>query len=89
MQRVERLQWSFELEAAGDHYVTLFDPVSFGARAYRFAGLVKADLAASYAISDARWRVYGVFENLLDRARFVQGFRVPGRTGRAGLEVAF
>jgi iron complex outermembrane receptor protein len=89
MQRVERLQWSFELEAAGDHYVTLFDPVSFGARAYRFAGLVKADLAASYAISDARWRVYGVFENLLDRAHFVQGFRVPGRTGRAGLEVAF
>lgn len=49
-QRVGALQVSFELEASGDHYVTLFDPVSFGSRAYRFAGLTKGDVAASYRL---------------------------------------
>jgi vitamin B12 transporter len=90
-QRGGQLQVSFELEAAGDHYVTLFDPVSFGARAYRFEGLVKADLAATYTLSRglAGVRVFGSLDNLFDRAYFVQGFRAPGRVGRGGLAVTF
>ena len=90
-QRVGQLQVSFELEAAGDHYVTLFDPVSFEARAYRFEGLVKADLAATYTLSRglAGVRVFGSLDNLFDRAYFVQGFRAPGRVGRGGLAVTF
>lgn len=91
VQRAGPVQLSFELEAAGDHYVTLFDPVSFASRAYRFDGLVKVDLAASYTLSQraARIRLFGTLDNLFDRAYFVQGFRAPGRGGRGGLAVTF
>jgi vitamin B12 transporter len=83
------LQLSFEIEAAGDHYVTLFDPVSFASRAYRFAGVTRGDLAASYRIPIGRtvFRVFGTVENVFDRIYFVQGFRTAGRTARAGLMV--
>jgi outer membrane receptor protein involved in Fe transport len=81
------VQFSFQVEAAGDHYVTLFDPVSFGSRAYQFDGVIKADLAASYTVPmrRVRLRLSGIVENLFDREYFVQGFRVPRRTGRVSL----
>jgi vitamin B12 transporter len=86
-----RLQLSFELEAVGDHYVTLFDPVSFGSRAYRFAAVTKGDVAGTYRIPIRRAgiRLFGTVENVFDRHYFVQGFRVAGRTGRGGLAVSF
>jgi vitamin B12 transporter len=82
---------SFELEAAGAHYVTLFDPVSFGSRAYRFAGITKGDIAGSYRIPIRRAgiRLFGTVENVFDRSYFVQGFRTARRTGRGGLAVTF
>jgi vitamin B12 transporter len=85
------LQLSFEIEAAGDHYATLFDPVSFASRAYRFAAVTKGDLAAGYRIPVGRTalRVFATVENVFDRTYFVQGFRTAGRTGRAGLMVTF
>jgi vitamin B12 transporter len=85
------LQLSFELEAAGDHYVTLFDPVSFGSRAYRFTGVTKGDLSGSYRIPirPVGIRLVGTVENVFDRDYFVQGFRTAGRTARGGLAVAF
>ena len=91
IQRLGGLQMSFELEAAGDHYVTLFDPVSFGSRAYRFAGLAKGDLAASYRLPLGRAgaRLFGTVENVFDRRYFVQGFRAAGRIARGGLAVTF
>jgi len=84
------LQLSFEIEGTGDHYLTLFDPVSFASRAYRFAGVTKADLAASYRIPAGRTvlRVFGTVENVSDRHYFVQGFQTAGRTARAGVMVA-
>jgi vitamin B12 transporter len=92
IQRVRQaVQLSFELESADDHYLTLFDPVSFGSRAYRFAGTIKADLAASYAfrMRRAHIRLTAVVDNLFDREYFVQGFRTPRRTGRAGFSLFF
>ena len=88
-QRWGALLVSFEVEAAGDHYVALFDPISFGSRAYRFTGLTKGDLAASYRVPLGRvgMRVFGTVENLFDRSYFVQGFRAPRRTARGGLAV--
>ena len=90
-QRVDRVQLAFEVHAAGDHFVTLFDPVSFGSRAYRFHGTAKADLSAHYDLSRGRVnaRLFATVENLLDRTYFVQGFPVPGRIGRGGLAVRF
>jgi vitamin B12 transporter len=93
VQRIARdLQLSFELEAAGDHYVTLFDPVSFGSRAYGFDGIVKADVAAIFWLTlkqRTRLQLHGTVENVFDRLQFVQGFRTPGRTARAGATVTF
>ena len=93
LQRIARdVQLSFELEAAGDHYVTLFDPITFGARAYRFDRAVTADLAAIYTLSLSRQtqlRLHAAVGNLFDRLHFVQGFPTPGRTARAGASVAF
>ena len=91
IQRIRRLQLAFDVEAAGDHYVTLFDPVSFGARAYQFDGLLKADMAAHYTLSRGRTsvRLFASLDNALNHAYFVQGFRTAGRTGRGGLAVAF
>jgi len=85
------LHLSFELQAAGDHYVTLFDPVSFGSRAYRFAGVTKGDVAGSYRIASRRAgiRLFATVENVFNRGYFVQGFRTADRTGRGGLAVAF
>jgi outer membrane receptor protein involved in Fe transport len=85
------LQVSFEIEAAGDHYVTLFDPVSFAARAFRFPAFTRADLASSYRLPFGRTvlRLFGTVENVFDRSYFVQGFRAAGRTGRGGLMVTF
>ncbi|MGH9310915.1 MAG: hypothetical protein ACRD1U_16180, partial [Vicinamibacterales bacterium] len=85
------LQLSFELSAAGDHYVTLFDPVSFGSRAYRFAGVTRGDLAGSYRIPIRRAgvRLFGTVENVFDRGYFVQGFGTAGRIARGGLGVTF
>jgi iron complex outermembrane receptor protein len=85
------LQLSFELEAAGDHYVTLFDPVTFGSRAYRFAGIAKGDVAGSYRIPLRRAgiRLFGTVENVFDHRYVVQGFGTAGRTARGGMAVAF
>jgi len=89
-QTLGPLQLSFEVEAAGDHYVTLFDPVS-GSRAYRFAGVRKGDVAGSYRLPSARagFRMFATVENVFDRRYFVQGFRTAGRTARGGLAVTF
>jgi vitamin B12 transporter len=92
IQRVRQaVQLSFELEAAGDHYLALFDPVSFASRAYEFAGTIKADVGASYAvgIGHRRIRFAAVVDNLFDREQFVQGFRTSRRTGRAGVALLF
>ena len=91
VQRAGPVQMSFEVEASGDHYVTLFDPVTFGSRAYRFDRFVKADLAASYTLSrgPARIRVFGTIGNVFGQPYFVQGFRTPRRVGRGGLAVTF
>jgi vitamin B12 transporter len=90
-QRLGLLQVSIEAEAAGDHYVTLFDPVSFSSRAYRFNGLTKVDVVASYRLPRGRpsARLFGTVENLFDRTYFVQGFRAAGRVARGGLAVTF
>ena len=90
-QQAGGLQLSLELEVVGDHYVTLFDPVSFASRAYRFVGFTKADLAAGYYLSlrRTRARLFGTVENLFERRYFVQGFRTAGRLVRGGLAVTW
>ena len=85
-----RVLVNFDLAASSDYLA----PISqgFSSRAYRFPGLVKADLGASYTLplSESRsLRFFGYVDNLFDRDNFESGFRTPGRTGRAGASFSF
>ncbi len=93
-QRIgHRFLINFDLSASSDYLGAIFDPVTFASRAYRFRGLAKADLGASYTLplhSESRsLRFFGYVDNLFDREYFESGFRTPGRTARAGATFAF
>lgn len=77
---------NFDVTATSDYLAPVFP------RVYRFPGLVKADLGASYEFPLAeqrRLRVFGYIDNLFNRDNFESGFRTPGRTGRAGASFSF
>jgi len=88
-----RLMVNFDFSASSNYLGAIFDPVTFGSRGYRFKGLAKADLGASYSLplgDDKRQlRFFGYVDNLFDREYFESGFRTPGRTGRAGASFIF
>ncbi len=92
-QRVgRRLAFNFDLTASSDYLAPLFDNRTFANRAYRFAGLVKGDLGASYTwpLAESRAvRIFGKVENLFDREYYENGFRTPGRFGVAGASYSF
>ena len=86
-----RVMVNFDLAASSDYLAPILD-ASFAGRAYRFRGLVKADLGASYTLpfSETRsLRFFGYVDNLFDRDNLESGFRTPGRTGRAGASFTF
>jgi len=83
---------NFDLSASSDYIGAVFNPATFGSRAYRFRGIAKADLGASYTLplSESRsLRFFGYVDNLFDREYFESGFRTPGRSGRAGASISF
>ncbi|MBA3440132.1 MAG: TonB-dependent receptor [Pyrinomonadaceae bacterium] len=88
-----RFALNFDLVAASDHLFPLFQSVSpFAARVYRFDGLVKADLGASYTLpltETRRVRFFGRADNIFDREQYEGGFHLPGRTIRAGAAFSF
>ena len=87
-----RVAVNFDLVASTDYLAPLFDNRTFTNRAYRFDGIRKGDLTASYTfpLSDARrLRLFGKIENVFDREYYENGFRTPGVTGRAGAALHF
>lgn len=87
-----RILVNFDLSASSDYFGAIFDPVTFVSRGYRFRGLAKADIGASYTlpIKESRsLRFFGYVDNLFDREYFESGFRTPRRTGRAGATFVF
>jgi len=84
---------NFDLATSSNYLGAVFDPVTFRSRGYRFRGIAKADLGASYTLplrSESRsLRFFGYLDNLFDREYFESGFRTPGRTGRAGAMFVF
>lgn len=82
----------FDLAASSDYLGPVFDPASFSSRAFRFDGILKADLGASYNVrlSDSRrLRFFGKLENLAGRSYYENGFRTPGRIGVGGIAFHF
>jgi len=87
-----RVLINFDLSASSDYLAPMFDPNTFVSRAFRFRGLAKADLGGSYTLplSESRsLRLFGYVDNIFGREYFENGFRTPGRTGRAGAALSF
>jgi len=87
-----RWLFNFDLSASSDYLAPLFNPQTFGTNVYRFAGIRKADVGASYTLPLAEsrsLRFFGYVDNLTGREYFENGFRTPGRTGRAGAQFSF
>jgi iron complex outermembrane receptor protein len=87
-----RVVVNFDLVASSDYLAPIFDPATFANRAYRFDGIRKGDLTASYTLPLAesrRLRFFGKVENVFDRDYYENGFRTPGVTGRAGAAFHF
>lgn len=88
-----RILVNFDFSASSDYLGAIFDSGTFTSRGFRFRGLAKADLGASYSLplgDDKRQlRFFGYVDNLFDREYFESGFRTPGRTGRAGASFVF
>jgi iron complex outermembrane receptor protein len=87
-----RVAVNFDLVASGDYLAPIFDPATFANRAYRFDGIRKGDVTASYTLPLAdsrRLRFFGKVENVFDRDYYENGFRTPGVTGRAGAALHF
>ncbi|HEX8070133.1 MAG TPA: TonB-dependent receptor [Pyrinomonadaceae bacterium] len=91
-ERVGRLLFNFDLAAASDYLAPVFNPETFVPNVFRFAGIRKADAGASYTwpLAEARsLRLFGYVDNLFGREYYENGFRTPGRTGRAGAQFSF
>jgi vitamin B12 transporter len=92
-QRIGRhLFVNFDLTTSSDYLAPVFSPADFSNRAYRFDGLAKLDLGASYRLplSDFRaLRFYGKVDNLLNRQDYESGFRTPGAVGIGGVQFEF
>jgi iron complex outermembrane receptor protein len=88
-----RVLINFDFSASSDYIGAVFDPGTFTSRGYRFEGIAKADLGASYSLplgDDRRQlRFFAYVDNLFEREYFESGFRTPGRTGRAGATFVF
>jgi vitamin B12 transporter len=71
----------------------VFSNFTFQTYTYRFNGVKKADLSASYEIPSfnekLKWRFFGTVENLFAYEYFENGFRTAGRTGKVGLSLSF
>jgi len=88
-----RVMVNFDFSASSNYLAPIFDSATFTSRAFRFDGLAKADLGASYSLplggEKRQLRFFGYVENLFDQEYFESGFRTAGRTARAGASFIF
>jgi iron complex outermembrane receptor protein len=78
-----------EAAASSSYLAPVFNPVTFGNRAYQFSGTGRIDVALSYQLplADSKMlRVFGKIGNLLNRTYFENGFRTPGTTAVIGIQ---
>ncbi|HEY0170824.1 MAG TPA: TonB-dependent receptor [Pyrinomonadaceae bacterium] len=87
-----RVAFNFDLVASSDYLAPIFDPATFTNRAYRFGGMRRGDLTAGYTFplsESRRLRLFGKVENVFGQDYYENGFRTPGRQGRAGAALHF
>lgn len=83
----DRLTLNFDFVATNSYLVSVFP------RVYRFEGLRKGDLTASYEIptknDKLRVRLFGTIDNIFNQDYYENGFRTARITGRGGLQLSF
>jgi hypothetical protein len=87
-----RIFVNFDLNTSSDYLAPIFDPGTFASRAFRFGGIRKADLGASYRLFDSdlkNVRLFGKVENVFNQTYYEMGFRTPGATAIGGMQVEF
>lgn len=91
--RIERFWINFDLLATSSYLAPVFSNTMFNQYSYRFTGNRRGDLTAGYTFflrsGLVNVRVFGTVENLFDNKYFENGFRTPGRNGRAGISLGF
>jgi iron complex outermembrane receptor protein len=82
---------NFDLAVSDSYLAPIFDPVTFASRSYRFDGMVKADLGASYTfrLAGKGLRFFAKVANLFNEKYYESGFRTLRRTGVAGVVFEF
>ena len=92
-QRIKRFWVNADILAASDYLAPIFSNTTFNSYVYRFDGSRRIDLTAGYTFPLKRdrfnLRVFGTLENLLDQEYYENGFKTPGRNGRAGVSFGF
>jgi len=87
----KRLYVNFDFTATSNYLAELFDQ-NFAGHAYRFCGMKKADIGASYRVplsEAASLRFFGKVENAFNQRYFESGFRTPGVFATGGLQFGF
>ena len=87
-----RLTAVFDVLASSDYLAPIFDPLTYASRAYRFPGVARAQLGASYRLPRGEFqalRLFAKVSNLLNQTYFESGFRTPGVTALGGLQLEF
>jgi vitamin B12 transporter len=92
-QRYRAWLFSFDLNHTGSFIQPIFEnDFPFRTAELTFPGYTKADLFASYQhrISEnVTATLFGGADNIFDRTYFENGFRAPGITARAGVNISF
>jgi hypothetical protein len=86
-----RFFFNFDFAATSNYLALLFDK-NFASRAFRFNGMKKAGIGASYRMTAgerASIRFFGKVENAFDQTYFEAGFRTPGIYATGGLQFGF
>jgi vitamin B12 transporter len=92
-QRIKRFWVNFDFLAASSYLAPIFSNTTFNSYVFRFKGNRSGDLTAGYTFGwkqdRLKLRLFGTIENVFDDRYFENGFRTPGRNGRAGLSFGF
>ena len=87
-----KFQASLDFIASSSYLAAISDRATFVSHTYRFTGIRRLDLSASYGwpvFSRVQLRLFGKFDNLTGQRYFESGFRTPGRSVRVGTVIEF
>jgi iron complex outermembrane receptor protein len=81
-----------DLALSNSYMAPVFDTATFTSRSYRFDGIRKADVGASYTwelSGDGNLRLFAKVDNLFDQDYYENGFRTVRRIGYGGVAFEF